>query len=162
MRNAIYVIEEEHANNSVCVCVFPCIYSYTAQHPPALCRFNFKGHFLVKLSRLTLFFTAANLNLGMNSKPSDGEHLKKCKPHQRAPLWIHMKMQLALTEATFLSGLDVNPLGFDYYKFFLFLGNEKKCFALTISSNIFFSDMRCTFLFNFIFISSVYCCHYCT
>lgn len=66
MRNAIYVIEEEH----VCVCVFPCIYSYTAQHPPTLCLFHFKGHLLVKLSGLALIFytAAANENLGMNSE----------------------------------------------------------------------------------------------
>lgn len=36
------------------VSVFPCMYSYTAQHPPALCLLNFKGNFLVKLSWLAL------------------------------------------------------------------------------------------------------------
>lgn len=48
----------------VSVCVFPCIYSYTAKHPPALCLFNFEANVLVKIEGVK-FYTAAN---GMNSE----------------------------------------------------------------------------------------------
>lgn len=46
LRNREGAHQQPPVHVCVCVCVLPCIYSYTAQHTPALCLFNFKGNFL--------------------------------------------------------------------------------------------------------------------
>lgn len=76
------------------------------RHPQ--CFSDYKGNFLlwnsvVLLLWANILYSTKLKTLGWIQKRSDWEHLKKCKPHQRAPLWFHMKMQLALAETFSLS-----------------------------------------------------------
>ena len=136
MRNAIYVIERQH----VCVCV-----SMYMQQQHALCLFNFKGNFL------WADILYSSKTSGWIQKPSDWERLKKCKPHQRAALWIHMKEFFLTLDS---SGLDVNPV-----VELCPLLEERKCFAFTVYTNTFLSDRGRMFLFNLLYTSHHVVCY---